>query len=343
MKRLTLHGRIRSCRILVGESFQNLDSYCPRDETLLVTDRRVFGLHLPLFSGWRVLFIGRGEGAKTLAVVEGLLEEFLRRGADRRTTIAAVGGGVVCDVAGLAASLYMRGLRLGLVPTTLLAQVDAAVGGKNGVNFEGYKNLLGTFRQPDFVLTDPAFLTTLPRREIRNGLAEIVKAAVISDGGMVRFLEKNAARALALEPDVMAGLVERSLRTKIRVVESDEFEGGPRRLLNFGHTLGHALEKAGSYSHGQAVAVGMSAAARLSAGMGFIPRGEADRLLRLLRSLGLPTSAGKAGRKALAALAKDKKRSGTDIQFVFLQDALGRAAARPISLGDLKEALRAVC
>ena len=215
----------------------------------------------PAVRGLGGLVPGRGESLKTLAVVEKLVRAFLRRGADRETTIVAVGGGALCDVVGLASSLFMRGLPFGLVPTTLLAQVDAAVGGKNGVNVDGYKNLAGTVRQPDFVLADPDFLATLDPAEIRNGLAEVVKAAAVADAGLVGFLERNASAAAALDPAVVGRLVVRSIRIKVRIVEGDELEAGPRRLLNFGHTLGHALEREAGFSHGRAIAVGMAAAA----------------------------------------------------------------------------------
>lgn len=343
MTRLTLRGGTGPCRILAGEAFQNLGAYCRKSRTILVADRRVFDLHRRLFVGWEVLVPGRGESLKTLGLVEKMIKAFLRRGVDRETTVVAVGGGALCDVTGLASSLYMRGLRLGLAPTTLLAQVDAAVGGKNGVNVGGYKNLAGTIRQPDFVLVDPRFLKTLPPREIRNGLAEVVKAAAIADLGLVRFLERNASSAIGLDPTVIGRLVVRSLRIKVRIVESDELEAGPRRLLNFGHTLGHALERGAGFSHGEAVAVGMAAAARLSARLGTISRSDADRLIRLIGDLGLPTAAPRASKRALAALDGDKKSSGRDIRFVVLHGGLGRAKVLTLPKDELKEALHAVC
>ena len=290
-----------------------------------------------------MLFVGRSEQCKTLSTVDGLLGRLMRAGADRTTTVAAVGGGVVSDVAGLAAALYMRGLRLVIVPTTLLAQADACLGGKNGVNLDRFKNLIGTIRQPDLVLIDTGFLETLPRREVRNGLAEIVKSAAIADAGLFRDLERNAGKAPAFEPAVMRRFIERSLRVKARIVERDELETGPRRLLNFGHTFGHALEREGRFGHGEAVAVGMCAAARISTRLGLLPETEAGRLIRLIRSLGLPASAGGSAARALASMDKDKKRAGNIVRFVLLKGAIGRAIVRPIPAGELKEHLHAVC
>ncbi|MCX6566766.1 MAG: 3-dehydroquinate synthase, partial [Candidatus Aminicenantes bacterium] len=257
MKRLILEGRTGSCRILIGESAGNLGRYASRDRAMIVTDRRVYGLYRPLFREWDVHVLDRGEKTKTLAVVERLQRELLRRGYDRGATLVAVGGGVICDLAGFAASVFMRGIRFGFVPTTLLAQVDAALGGKNGVNLDRYKNIIGVFRQPDFVISDPRFLATLPPAEIRNGLAEVVKSAVIKDREFFLYLEENAGHALALEKNVMARAIEGAAAVKIGLVARDERESGPRMLLNFGHTLGHALEKTTGISHGAAVSIGM--------------------------------------------------------------------------------------
>lgn len=343
MRPLTLRVPSGVSRIQFVETPLRLEAFCPRGRSILITDRKVFGLHRRFFSGWDVIFIGRGEAQKTLSTVERLFGRFLRAGADRETTLVAVGGGIVGDIAGLAAALYLRGLRLVLVPTTLLAQADAAVGGKNGVNLDRFKNLIGTIRQPDLVLIDPGFLKTLPPREIRNGLAEIVKSAAVADAGLFRYLERNSARAMSLDPAVIRSLISRSLRVKIGIVESDERESGLRRLLNFGHTLGHALERIEPIGHGSAVAVGMCAAARISERLGFISEAEADRLVRILRSFGLPTSSPGAARRALEFLDKDKKRSGEAIRFVLPRGEMGRAIVHPIPMNVLKEHLRAVC
>ena len=176
--------------------------------------------------------------------------------------IVAIGGGIVCDVAGFAASTYMRGLSFGFVPTTLLAQVDASVGGKNGVNLHGYKNLVGTFAQPGFVLCDPELLRTLPTEEVRNGFAEVIKQAAIGDALLFSFLEAGPDAALSLDRAAIDRIVYDCLKVKTNIVKEDELETGERRKLNFGHTVGHAVEKVHGLRHGEAVSIGMMAAAR---------------------------------------------------------------------------------
>ncbi|MHB8055809.1 MAG: 3-dehydroquinate synthase [Candidatus Aminicenantales bacterium] len=338
MKRLILEGRTGRSEIRIGASARRLGDYAPKDRTLIVTDRKVYGLYRPLFRGWDVLILDRGEKTKTLAVVERIERELLRKGYDRGATLVGAGGGVVCDLAGFAASVYMRGIRFGFVPTTLLAQVDASLGGKNGVNLDRFKNVIGVFRQPDFVLSDPRFLATLPAAEIRNGLAETVKAAAIRDRELFGDLEADPGRALAGDPEILGRMIERAAAVKIGIVARDERECGPRALLNFGHTLGHALEKTAGISHGAAVSIGMAAAARLSTAEGLLPEREARRLIALLDRLGLPTGFPSLSRRVLAAIDKDKKKDRRLIRFVMLR-RIGSAVIRPVRLENLKEAL----
>ena len=338
MKRLILEGLTGRSEIRIGADARRLGDFAPIGRTLIVTDRKVYGLYRPLFRGWDALVLDRGEKTKTLAVVERIQRELLRKGYDRGATLVGVGGGVICDLAGFAASIFMRGIRFGFVPTTLLAQVDASLGGKNGVNLDRYKNVIGVFRQPHFVLSDPRFLATLPPTEILNGLAETVKAAAIRDRELFRDLETRAGQVLAGDPEVLGGMIERAAAVKIGIVARDERERGARALLNFGHTLGHALEKTTAISHGAAVSVGMAAAARLSTAEGLLPESEAERLIALLNRLGLPTGMPTAWRRVLAAIEKDKKKDGRFIRFVMLR-RIGSAVVRPIRLDALKEAL----
>jgi len=338
MIRLVLDGRTGRSDIRIGVSAGRLKEFAPRNRTLILTDRRVRALHLAFFRGWDTLALDRGEKTKTMAVVERIAREMLRRGYDRGTTLVGAGGGVICDLAGFAASTYMRGIRFGFVPTTLLAQVDASLGGKNGVNLDRYKNIIGAFRQPEFVLADPRFLATLPRAEIRNGLAEIVKAAAIRDRALFRELEAGAERAAAGDVAILGKLIERAAAVKVAIVARDERERGIRALLNFGHTLGHAVEKTSGLSHGAAVSVGMAAAARLSAAEGLLSEREADRLIALLDRLGLPARIPASAGRVLAAIDKDKKNDGRMIRFIFLR-RLGAAVIRPVRRSALKESL----
>ncbi|HEY8670649.1 MAG TPA: 3-dehydroquinate synthase, partial [Terriglobales bacterium] len=212
-----------------------------------------------------------GERFKRLSTVEALAEELLKRGADRKAAVLALGGGVVGDVAGMVASVYMRGIKLIQVPTTVQAQLDAAIGGKTGVNLRSGKNLVGTFYQPQLVLIDPATLATLPEREFRSGMYEALKCGVIGNPQLFDRLEKSDIAALRKDREFLSWVIAESVRLKARVVSADEREGDLRRVLNFGHTIGHALEAATAYrrfKHGEAVAWGMIAAAKISAEIG---------------------------------------------------------------------------
>lgn len=339
MTRLVLNGRSGRTEIRIGSSAFRLDKLAKKDRTLILTDRKVARLHGRTFRGWDTLVLDRGERMKTLAVVERIARELLRRGYDRGATLAGVGGGVICDLAGLTAAVYLRGIRCGFVPTTLLAQADASLGGKNGVNLDRYKNIIGTFRPPEFVLADPRFLATLPPAALRDGLAEIVKAAAVRDRSLFEELEDSAGRALAGDPAVLERLVIRAAVIKAGIVARDEHERGPRALLNFGHTLGHALERTAGLRHGAAVSAGMAAAARLSTAAGLLPEKEADRLIALLGRLGLPTRIAAPLHRLLAAVEMDKKKAGGRIRFVFLR-RLGAGVIRPVRPGALREALR---
>ncbi|VVB98401.1 3-dehydroquinate synthase [uncultured archaeon] len=297
MRTLKIEGKTGTSEIVLGESISNLAKYCEGSETVIITDRNVRALHGASFPKAEIIEIGIGEHNKTLKTVEGIYEKFLELGLDRSSCVAGIGGGIVCDVAGFAASTYLRGLKFGFAPTTLLAQVDASIGGKNGVNFKGYKNLVGTFRQPNFVLCDFEMLKTLPPRELRNGFAEIVKHGAIADAQLFSYLEENCKNALAIHRTAIEKIVYDSLMVKSRIVSLDETEKGERRKLNFGHTFGHAIEKTTGLPHGEAISIGMVAAARLSAAKGLLASKEADRIESLLKALGLPVLANATRRR----------------------------------------------
>ncbi len=336
MKERLLPSFGSSCRLVIGGRLEDLARLAPGAHRVVFADETVLRLYGGRIPPGPVVVVGAGEEAKSLANVGRLYEELLRLEADRETFLVGIGGGVVCDVTGFVAATYLRGLRVGLVPTTLLAQVDAAIGGKNGVNLHGYKNLVGTIRQPKFVLCDLGLLGTLPPRERKNGLAEVLKHALIADEGLFAYLEENASAAAGLEPRVAARLVEDSIAVKAAIVEKDELESGERRLLNFGHTIGHALEKATGVPHGEAVSVGLAVATGLSAVRGMLAPQEAERVLRLLDALGLPrrTEADPAG--VFEGLRRDKKRAADRIRFVFLE-RIGKAVAAEMGLEELRE------
>jgi 3-dehydroquinate synthase len=226
---LNVEGRSGRSVITIGDSLAHLQSNCIGTRNVIITDSTVRSLHGLRFPPWPVVEIGIGEATKTLGTVESIYDAFLKEGLDRASMIVAIGGGIVCDVAGFAASTYLRGLSFGFVPTTLLAQVDASVGGKNGVNLHGYKNLVGTFAQPAFVLCDPELLRTLPAEEVRNGFAEVIKQAAIGDADLFSFLEAGRDAALSLDSVAIDRIVYDCLKVKTEIVKQDELETGERR------------------------------------------------------------------------------------------------------------------
>jgi 3-dehydroquinate synthase len=341
MKKLLVRGASGSSQLLVGESIDNLSRYIKPHRTIIITDKTVQGLYQDRFPDCPVIAMGLGEKIKTLETVIDLYGRLIELETDRSAFILAVGGGIVCDVAGFVASTYMRGIPFGFVSTTLLSQVDASVGGKNGVNFGGFKNMVGVFNQPEFVICDLAMLKTLPVREVLCGYAEIIKHGAIADARMLDFLETHRDAALDLDQAIVAFLVYRSVEIKAGVVTRDERERGERRKLNFGHTFGHAIEKLTGIPHGEAVGIGMVLAAKISVQKGHLQPRDAARLERIIASYGLPVQPPVEAQVMLKAVRKDKKRRGARIHFVFL-DELGRARVEEISFAELQGLLNAI-
>ncbi len=274
--------------------------------------------------------------AKTLRVAGRVYDELLELGADRQTVLVGLGGGATGDLTGFIASTFLRGISLVQVPTSLLAQVDASVGGKNAVNHARGKNLIGTFYQPRLVWIDPDVLATLPLRERRCGMAEVVKVAAIWDAAFFEWLEENVKSAMALDRDALTHAITRACAIKAEVVGLDEREAGLRSLLNFGHTVGHAIESVADYRkvrHGEGVSMGMVFAARLSERLGLAPGGTAERIRSLLIRIGLPTEPpdwDKQRKAYLDALAVDKKVRDEKVRFVVLR-SLGKAEVTPLT------------
>ncbi len=335
MNVLEIHGNTGNSRILIGESLRNLSTYIPAQKMVVVTDTNVRGYYTENFPNCAVIEIGTGEKIKNLDTVQTIYGKLLEIGADRSFFLVGIGGGIVCDITGFVASTYLRGVKFGFVPTTLLAQVDAAVGGKNGVNFGGYKNMVGVFNQPELVICDLNLLRTLPEQEILGGYAEIVKHAAIGDDGLFSYLEKHYNKALELDTGVVEKLVYDSIVIKSSIVNKDEKEKGDRRKLNFGHTFGHAIEKTTGVPHGEAVSAGMVVASMLSEKRGYLAAKDAKRIEELLKNLKLPTKLQLYGKRILDALRKDKKRYGESIHFVMLH-GIGNAIIRKISLKELE-------
>ncbi|MBN2813166.1 MAG: 3-dehydroquinate synthase [Bacteroidales bacterium] len=338
MKTITIRNVSRDSSILIGEKLANLSGYLPGGKAIIITDDNIEKLYRHEFPDIPVITTGRGEKNKTMDTLTHIFDKLIACEADRSTFIIAIGGGIVCDVAGFAASVYMRGLRYGFVSTTLLSQVDASVGGKNGVNFRGYKNMIGVFNQPEFVIVDPGMLDTLDEQEYCSGFAEIVKAAAIKDDGLFRYLETNSAKALTRDHAILENIIYKAVQIKASVVEQDEKEKGERKKLNFGHTFAHAIEHSTGMLHGEAVSIGMAMAADLSVKLNLLAKNEYDRLIRLLKSLNLPVTCKTDYRELLDAMKKDKKREGDNLHMVFL-NSIGDALIRKTSFVELEKML----
>ena len=275
-----------------------------------------------------------GESIKTLQTVESIYRRFIELGADRSTFVLAVGGGIVTDVAGFAAATYMRGLSFGFVSTTLLGQVDASVGGKNGVNVDGYKNMAGTFKQPRFVICDPEMLRTLSDREFRAGLAEVVKAAVIADADLFTRIENVSFEALRTDTDLLTDAISAAVRVKADIVERDEHEMGDRRKLNLGHTLAHAIEKCSNrMNHGEAVAVGTALIAAAAVKLGVLQPADRDRIVNVLEKLGFDLTPPVDVKRLLKEVGKDKKSEDGMLRIV-LPVGIGDCEVRPMPIAD---------
>ena len=314
---------------LLGGGF-DLSAHVRGPDCLVVTNETVEPLYLDALVAnltgkqVRVISLPDGEAYKTLETVEDILDTLVENGANRDTTVVALGGGVVGDIAGFAAACYMRGVDFVQAPTTLLAQVDSSVGGKTGVNHASGKNLIGAFHQPRAVLIDTGTLKTLPDRELKAGLAEVIKYGAIVDADFFAWIEDNLEALIARDADALAAAVQRSCELKAEIVAEDERESGRRALLNFGHTFGHAIEHCqgyGEWLHGEAVAAGMVMAAQLSANDAAF----AGRIEKLLERAGLPTRPPAiAANDLLAAMSLDKKVQGKQLRFVLLR-SLGDA------------------
>jgi 3-dehydroquinate synthase len=283
--------------------------------------------------------VAPGENSKSIGVLEQVYDRLLEAGLDRTASIFALGGGVVGDLAGFAAATFLRGVALVQIPTTLLAQVDSALGGKTAVNHRLGKNLIGAIYQPRLIVADVALLRTLPEREFREGMAEVIKYGAIMDAAFIDDLERDREAISARRADLLEAIVHRCLRHKAYVVERDEREAELRAILNFGHTVGHALENSagyGRYLHGEAIAIGMIAAARISCALTGLSAPEALRLRDLLAAYQLPTEMppGWSNDEFKRALARDKKRAGDGIRFVLLP-ALGKTTTRTLTLGEI--------
>jgi 3-dehydroquinate synthase len=335
MKELKYQFPSADCVIYPDAALEQLRTIVP-GKLVIITDENVFAAHQAQLTGFDCITVPAGEQHKNQATVDHIIQELIDAKADRETFIAGVGGGVITDMAGYAASVYMRGLRFGFVPTSILAMVDASIGGKNGVDVGVYKNMVGTIRQPDFILYDMSLLQTLPDKEWVNGFAEIIKHACIKDAAMFGMLQQHHWQDFKQDPLLLSALIEKNISIKAGVVLNDEFEKGERKLLNFGHTIGHAIENLYQLPHGHAISIGMVMAATISEVLNDFERTGSESIAALLQQYGLPVNIEADKEKIMDVLLMDKKSANGVIHFILLS-SIGKAVIQPIDAAQLKE------
>ena len=333
-KKYQFSGKTIEC--FFGAQFSMLDNLVEKENTIFITDENIFKAHPEKFISRKTILLKAGEAFKNQKAADEVIRQLIELQADRKTFIVGVGGGVVTDITGYVASVYMRGVKFGFAPTSILAMVDASIGGKNGIDVGVYKNLVGVINHPEFLLYDFSFLTTLPEEEWISGFAEIIKHACIKDEEMFGFLEKESLEKFRLTNDLIGRLIEKNVGIKYNVVASDEHETGERKLLNFGHTFGHAIENISGLSHGKAISIGMMAACMISEKLNDFSKEKTSRISHLLSKYGLPVSLDFDKEKIWNILLHDKKRSGNEMSFVVL-DTIGKASIKKIPLHDLQD------
>ncbi len=322
--------------IFVGSVSEGLDKLLPQHRVVVIADATIDRLYHDLISRYDNIIIGQGEANKGLDTVLSIYSRLMELGADRSTFLLGVGGGIVTDITGFVASTFMRGLDFGFVSTTLLGQVDASIGGKNGVNIHGYKNMAGTFAHPRFIIANVDMLRTLPRREQRAGMAEVVKAAVIGDAALFEMLEANVSEDIYSKRDIMQEIVLRSMRLKLDIVERDDKERGLRRILNLGHTIGHAIEKCRrDVNHGEGVAIGLSLMAHAAVKRGIMAAEDAERIDSLLSTLGFTLIPPVSMTEITRVVRYDKKKQN-NILCIVLPEGIGRCRIEEIEIDEFE-------
>ena len=339
MKTFFIRTGSKTSELRIGENWQNVETLIPSDNLVIITDENINAIYGRSFPKAHTIVIPSGESSKNFKIIEKITKKILRLNIDRSGFILGIGGGVVCDIAGFVASIYLRGINFGFISTSLLSQVDASVGGKNGINLGGAKNMIGNINQPNFVLCDQSMLKTLPEEEYISGLGELIKHAIIKDKSLLNLIEKDHENIMARDESVMEKLVGKSVQIKSEIVTSDEREGGIRRLLNFGHTFGHAIEIKYGYNHGISVAMGMVMASQFSFARGMITKSDVEKITRILNSFSLLPPADLSGKIIEKMLIHDKKRKGDSIHFVLLK-SVGNAVVVPVKIAELSQFLK---
>jgi 3-dehydroquinate synthase len=308
-------------------------------KNILLVDEQLYKLHQVKFEGCNIIVVPSGEKNKTQSCVDDIINQLLQLQINKDDFIIGFGGGVLTDITGYVASIYKRGIGFGLVPTTVLSMVDAAIGGKNGINVGLHKNMVGTICQPEFIVYDFSFLDTLAETEWINGFAEIIKHACILDASLFSFLQQHELTSFQKNQDLLKKLIMQNIDIKFGVVQSDVNEAGNRKLLNFGHTFGHAIENLQGISHGAAVSIGMVIAAKISELYANLPPSSTYQIINLLKKYGLPITIETNSETLFEQLISDKKRTGDEIQFVLLRE-IGDAIIKNISITGLKSSYK---
>lgn len=338
MNRIKLKTYAGETGIFIPGSMEKLDELVSPKSTIILADENVLKYHREKIASFPIIPVAEGEESKSLSTYNDIFQLLLDFNVDRSWNLVGIGGGITTDLAGFIASTYFRGIKFGYVSTTLLGQVDAAIGGKSGINYKGYKNLIGVINQPQFVLCDTESLKTLPAKEFIGGFSEIIKYAFIRRKDLFPYLIEHLEKAIEFEMDILEYLVKESVKTKVEIVEGDEFERGERKLLNFGHTFGHALEKLYGISHGEAVAIGMMLAAKTSVNLGMIDKEVISHLENLLVCGGLPVGMDFDPDLMLETMKKDKKRRKNNMDFILLED-IGKAVIKEVPLKNISSLL----
>ena len=324
-------------QVVVGDVNELLPAFISNEKRVIfITDEEVYRLYKDIIGSNDYIIVGRGEENKTIASLEKIYTSLLEIGADRHSFIVGLGGGIITDMTGFVASTYQRGLEFGFVASTLLSQVDASVGGKNGVNLGGFKNMVGVFNQPKFVICDPKLLSTLSLREFRSGLAEVIKAGVIKDSELFELFEQYSLDDISNNSDLLAEVIFRSITIKANVVSQDEREKGERKKLNYGHTFAHAIEKSTRrFTHGEAVVVGMEIASQLAVKGGYLSIIDYSRISKVHAKMGFDLKCGIAKEVLFELLKSDKKRNAESIDFIF-PTSIGSCDVVNLRFDDLK-------
>lgn len=306
-----------------------------KNTSYFFVDSHVYKLYFNWFAGKNIIEIPSGEPSKSWELTAKLLEQLLERDVDQHALFIGVGGGVVSDITGFIASIYKRGVRHAFIPTTLLAMIDASLGGKNGINYQGIKNVVGTIKQPEWISIRPEWLKSLPDLEWQQGFSEIIKHAILRDAAMFEMLNKQNIDQFKNSSIICNKLIKNNIEIKMNLVLADEKDQGARRLLNFGHTIGHAIEQVHQISHGHAIAMGMMYESTLSVAMGFIDESITDPIQQLLNRYELPTHMKFDAIQCWKKILHDKKRTSDQIHWIIPQ-SIGNATLKSIPLTELE-------